>query len=54
MFIKNLSNNKLIELKNNYIIILNQNLYNEIGKVIKEVYKNNNSFKKEKSLTIDK
>lgn len=53
IFIENLLNNKLIELKNNYIIISNQNLYNEIGKVIKEVYKRNNSFKKEKSLTID-
>lgn len=53
-FIKNLLNNKLIELKNNYIIISNQNLYNEIGKVIKEVYKKNNSDKKEKNLTIDK
>lgn len=53
-FIENLLNNKLIELKNNYIIISNQNLYNLIGKVIKEIYKNNKSFKKEKSLTIDK
>lgn len=53
IFIENLLNNKLIELKNNYIIISNQNLYNEIGKVIKEIYKKNNSFKKEKSLTID-
>ncbi len=54
IFIESLLNNRLIELKNNYIIISNQNLYNEIGKVIKEVYKNNNSFKKEKSLAIDK
>ena len=53
-FIENLLNNKLIELKNNYIIISNQNLYNLIGKVIKEVYNKNNSFKKETSLTIDK
>lgn len=52
-FIKNLLNNKLIELKNNYVIISNQNLYNEIGKVIKEIYKINNSYKKEKNLTID-
>lgn len=54
IFIENLLNNKLIELKNNYIIISNQNLYNEIGKVIKKVYNKNNSFKKEKNLTIDK
>lgn len=53
MFIKNLLDNKLIELKNNYIIISSKNLYNEIGNVIKKIYKENNSFKKEKSLTID-
>lgn len=53
MFIKNLLDNKLIELKNNYIIISSKNLYNEIGNVIKKIYKENNSIKKEKSLTID-
>lgn len=53
MFIKNLLDNKLIELKNNYIIISSKDLYNEIGNVIKKICKENNSFKKEKSLTID-
>lgn len=52
-FTKNLREKKLIKLKNNYIIIENKNLYNEISLLIKKIYKNNNKFKKNINVTID-